>query len=224
MMTFFSEDFMKFLKELAANNNKEWFDKNKTRFEKSVKKPFATFIDHLIGKLREINPEFTIEAKDAIFRIYRDVRFSTDKTPYKTHMSALISPLGRKDKTYPGIYIEFSPEHIRLYSGLYFLDTKQLKAVRDHLAGNTARYIKLRDDKQFRKTFGEILGEQHKRVPAEYQKAAEKIPEIVNKQFYFYTEFPSSMTVNKDLDKKMTDAYKTARPMMEFMAEPLRPE
>ena len=97
-MAYFTKDFIDFFKELAANNKKEWFDFNRKRYEKSVKQPFAEFVQEMIDRIRADDPKVDISTKDAIFRINRDVRFSKDKTPYKTHMAAIVSARGKKDK------------------------------------------------------------------------------------------------------------------------------
>ena len=82
-MPHFSPEFLQFFKDLAANNNRDWFTGNKKHYELVVKKPFEVFITDMINKIKKDDPKLQIEAKDAIFRIYRDVRFSKDKTPYK---------------------------------------------------------------------------------------------------------------------------------------------
>ena len=92
-MAFFTPDFLQFFIELAPNNNKDWFDINRKRYENSVKEPFKKFVQQLIGELAKSNPAFeSLEAKDCIFRINRDVRFSKDKIPYKMMVSAVIAP------------------------------------------------------------------------------------------------------------------------------------
>ena len=98
-MAYFTKDFTKFLKDLEKNNNREWFNENKKRYEESVKEPFYNFIDEMIMRINAIDNNVAIQPKDAIFRIYKDVRFSKDKLPYKTQVSAVISPGGRKDMT-----------------------------------------------------------------------------------------------------------------------------
>lgn len=212
---------MTFLKNLRKNNNKDWFDKNRDTYENFVRDPFKVFVDSLIGKMKAIDSRINIQASDAIFRINRDIRFSMDKTPYKTQVSALISPHGKKNKSLPGIYLEFSPDHIRVYSGLYMLDTKQLQKVREFISDDVDRFIKLKEDKKFIKTFGAILGEQHKRIPVEFVKVAQKLPEIANKQFYFYMELASDHILDTNLDKKILEAFKTAKPIMDYFEEPL---
>ncbi|MDX1315878.1 MAG: DUF2461 domain-containing protein, partial [Eudoraea sp.] len=93
-----TKDTMGFLKALKKNNNREWFNENKSRYTKSVKEPFEQFIAEMIDAVSPFFDTLAITPKDAIFRIYRDVRFSKDKSPYKTHVSAIVSPAGRKDK------------------------------------------------------------------------------------------------------------------------------
>ena len=107
-MSYFNQDFIKFFKELESNNNREWFNENKERYIHSVKDPFFSFVEEMIHRISEENDSFNIAPKEAIFRIYRDVRFSKNKLPYKTTASAIISPGGRKDFTTPGYYLELS--------------------------------------------------------------------------------------------------------------------
>lgn len=118
-MVYFTPDYLEFFKELAANNHKEWFDVNRKRYQSVVRDPFKNFISELISVLSKSDPDLSIEAKDAIFRINRDIRFSKDKTPYKLNNSALITPGGRKNKNHPGIYLEFGPEKMAFYGGIY---------------------------------------------------------------------------------------------------------
>ena len=134
-MSFFTADYLDFFKELAANNHKDWFDANRKRYEKSVKDPFKAFVQEMIDRVRAEDSSVQIEPKDAIFRVNRDIRFSKDKTPYKTQMSAIVSPGGKKDKTTPGIYMELGPENLKIYGGAHMLDKEQLLAIRETIAG-----------------------------------------------------------------------------------------
>src|SRR5688572_23573096 len=116
-MPYFSTDFIKFFKDLAKNNSSEWFNENRKVYEKEVKKPFATFVEEMIGRIRTHEPQVKIKAADAIMRINKDIRFSKDKTPYNTHVAANISPFGKKDKSYPGFYFQFSADGIKIVGG-----------------------------------------------------------------------------------------------------------
>lgn len=216
-MTPFTKDYVRFLKDLAANNNREWFHANKKRYEESVKKPFELFVQELIDQVGRKDKKVQITPKEAMFRIHRDVRFSKDKTPYKTNMSAVINRGGRKDMHSPGMYVELSPEHVRVYGGLYMLSSEELKQVRIHLSKNAAKFKKLYSDKKFRNVFGEVRGEQHKRAPKEFASAIEKEPLILNKQFYYFSQEKPSLIAKKELTDVIMEHYATMKPMGEFL-------
>ena len=216
-MAFFQKDFLDFFIELAPNNNKDWFDLNRKRYENSVKEPFKKFVNHIISKLAEIDPAFKeLEAKDCIFRINRDIRFSKDKQPYKMQVSAVVSPLGKKSKAINGVYFELGPEHLRVYGGVYEIDKDDLLAVREGIAENIAEFQKTYNNPLFVKTFGELKGEKNKIIPKELKLAAEKEPLIFNKQWYFYTQFEPERILIDNLDETIINCYKAGRPVEEF--------
>ena len=126
-MAYFTNDFMKFFLELEKNNNKEWFDDNRKRYKTSIKDPFYSFIDLMIGMINERDSSVRITAKDAVMRINRDIRFSPDKTPYNVHYGAIISSAGRKDKSVPGFFLRFSPKFLGVFGGAHGIDKHQLK-------------------------------------------------------------------------------------------------
>lgn len=218
-MTYFTKDYIDFFKELAANNNKEWFDANKKRYAKGVKEPFEKFIGDLIAEVSKLNKEIAITHKDAIFRINRDIRFSKDKTPYKTNRSAIISPKGRKDKSYPGMYIEAGPQHVRIYGGVYMPDKDQLYNIRERMAENPKAFEKLINDPEFKAVFGEVRGEQNKIVPKEFKDAASDYPFILNKQWYWFKEMKPEILLKNDLLEQVTAVYKANQKLMDYFAE-----
>ncbi|MDH3648429.1 MAG: DUF2461 domain-containing protein [Saprospiraceae bacterium] len=217
-MKYFSKDFIQFFKDLSANNNRDWFKENKARFDNSVQDPFNAFVQDMLHKMTKNNPALEhIQAKDCIFRIYRDTRFSKDKTPYKTHMSALIGPGGRKDKTHPGMYIQLSAEDARLYSGAHMLDKDQLQAIRMAISRDLKGFSKAIGGKKFKDTFGEIQGEKNKRLNPPFAELAEKQPLLFNKSFYYYKKWPANQTLKDSFAKDLTDAYKAAKPVNDFL-------
>ena len=221
-MSYFTKDYLDFFKELAANNNKDWFDENRKRYAESVKVPFENFVTDLIKEVGKKDKNIQIEHKDAIFRINRDIRFSKDKTPYKTDRSAVISPKGRKDKTNPGLYVVSGPEHMRVYGGIYVADKEQLLSIREHIAKDPKKLDKLCADAKFKKTFGEIRGEKNKVLPKEFKEIGEKAPILFNKQFYWFTEMPAKTILDKDVIGKVMDAYNVQTKMMNYFAEALK--
>ncbi len=215
-MKHFDNDFAGFFTDLEKNNNRDWFIDNKKRYESSVKDPFHRFVEDLIGRLSEIYPSLTIQPKDTIFRINRDIRFSPDKTPYKIQMSALISEGGKKDKTTPGFYVQASHKDIRVYSGCHVLDKDQLASVRTLISENLEEFKKLISNKNFVDTFGDILGEKNKRLSPEFAALEEKQPLIANKSFYYFFKYPSSSLTKDDLVDKLMAGYKNALPLNRF--------
>lgn len=220
-MSHFTNDFLAYFKDLAANNNRDWFHENKKRYEASVKKPFAAFVGEMIERARTEDADLALEPKNAIFRINRDIRFSKDKTPYKTNSSALIAPGGRKDRSRPALYIEMHPEHLRVYSGAYMPDKEQLYTIREQIAGNLEGFEKLIGDKTFKKHFGSIRGEQNKRLPKEFVEAAEKQPLMFNKAFYWFSEFDPKEITNPKLADMMWERYASCKPLRDFFSEAL---
>ncbi|MES2799036.1 MAG: DUF2461 domain-containing protein [Bacteroidota bacterium] len=223
-MLHFTEEFLKFFMELAANNNKEWFDLNRKRYEQFVKVPFQNFVQLTIAEISKKHPSFKdLQAKDCIFRIHRDIRFSKDKTPYKLMVSAVIAPEGRKSKAVNGVYIELGPEHFRVYGGIYEIATEDLYLVREGIVENLAEFQKIYKDAKFKKYFGgRILGEKNKIIPKEFREAAEKEPLLFNKQWYFFSEYSSDVILQEGLDKLVLDCFDAGRPMEEFFNRLIR--
>jgi uncharacterized protein (TIGR02453 family) len=216
-MSFFTEDYLHFFIELAGNNHKTWFDENRKRYETSVKKPFYAFTQHVIDQLAKKDPAFAeLQSKDCVFRINRDIRFSKDKTPYKLMCSAVVAPNGKKSKAVNGIYFELSPEHVRAYGGIYEIDKEDLEAVREGIAANMDEFRSIYSSKTFKKTFGEILGEKNKVLPAHLKEAAQEENLIFNKQWYFYAEFPAEQVLSEDLDQLMLSCYEAGKPVEQF--------
>jgi len=220
-MKYFHLDTIKFLKELSKNNNKDWFAENKNRFKKEVGSPFKTFITDLIIELQPYIPNLTIDAKDCIFRIYKDIRFSKDKTPYKNHVSAMISPRGRKDKTTPGLYVELSGNDFRIYSGCFDLTTNQIEKIRSHVHNNLSKFDTLINETDFKNTFGEIKGEKYKRIPVKYQDSIEMQPLLLNKTFYFYKKYETDLALKSGFLETILNDYDKCLDVNKFLLEAL---
>ncbi len=222
-MQHFDKDFLDFFKELAANNNKEWFDLNRKRYEKSVKNSFKSFVETMIQHFSKYDPSLKdVEAKDCIFRINRDIRFSNDKTPYKLHASAVIGSNGKKSTAGNGIYIELSPEHFRVYGGIYEINKDDLLIIREGIADNLSEFKKLYSDNKFKKYFGEIRGEKNKIIPKHLKEIGESEPLIFNKQFYFFTELPAETILNDNFVETIEEMYLITKPLQDFFKEILK--
>jgi len=216
-MAFFTPDFLQFFIELAPNNHKDWFDLNRKRYEKSVKEPFKDFVEHMIKEIAKTDASFKdLEAKDCIFRINRDIRFSKDKTPYKMNVSAVVAPEGKKSKAVNGIYFEFGPEHVRVYGGIYEIDKDDLLTVREGIANDLKGFQEAYSNPRFKKVFGTILGEKNKVIPKELKEAAEKEPLIFNKQWYFYAQFDAETVLDPKLDQLLLDCFEAGKPVEHY--------
>src|SRR5690606_21384118 len=132
------------------------------KYEKDVKKPFALFVEIMIQEAQKLYPDIQITPREAILNVNRDIRFSADKTPYNTYMAAVISPKGKKDKSYPGYYIQLSHEKVSIFGGAYMLEKEPLLKVRTAISENLKEFASLYNDKPFKAKYGNIQGEQHK--------------------------------------------------------------
>jgi len=211
-----SPDLLQFLYELSQNNNRDWFEKNKKRFEATVKKPFELLVGELIERLKTLEPEFQIQPKDCIHRIYRDTRFSADKTPYKTHVSAVFTQRGRQTMDQPGYYLHLEFGNLMLGGGAYFLDKEPLQKARAAIAQDPEAFRSIIFDPNFVEKFGDIKGERNKVMPAEFKEAVKKEPFLANKQFYFMAELDPETCLRPDFADFVLDYFRAGKQLNDF--------
>lgn len=216
-MPWFTQDAIDFFRELELNNNREWFEKNKKRYEANVKKPMEAFADHMIERMREILPDIDTTGKKAVFRIYKDTRFSKDKTPYKINAGMHINSAAKSDMDIPGLYFHIDPRVMGIASGLYMVEPPVVKKVREYLVANLDEFNKQLEDKEFKKHFGTIKGETNKILPPEIKEAAAKQPLLFNKQFYYWAEYEAEDALREDLDEFLMSHMRACRKMNEFL-------
>ncbi len=213
-----------FLSDLKTNNNRAWFQANKERYENTVKFPFEAFVTTLIEGLRIHDPNIAITAKDAIFRINRDTRFSADKSPYKTNVGALISRYGRKHKFYPGFYFHLEPGSFMIGGGAYFLDRPKIDNIREAILEHKDEWAALTQSPDFQKLFGGILGERIKRIPKHLSGIAQEYPEVANKQFYYAAHYPAAEFSRPDIAAMIIEHFRIAAPLNAFLATAIQDE
>lgn len=195
-----SQDLISFLSELKQNNHKEWFDLNRNRYQK-LRKDFIDFIDKLIPQIAEYDSNINgLEGKKCVFRINRDIRFSPDKTPYKTNVGAYISQGGKKGP-FAGYYLHIEPGGSFLAGGIYQPESKVLKEIRSEIYYDVEKFKALINDKNFKKYFKEIWSEKLKAAPRGFSK---DWPEIELLKFKNYTVI-HEIDDNKITDKKFLD-------------------
>ncbi len=219
-MAFFTNKFLQFFDELNQNNNKEWFDTNRTTYEKEVKNPFKDFVAHVNQHVRMTNPSFTDNTSKLIFRINKDIRFSKDKSPYKTNVAAVFSRTGTKDML-PGFYVHLGNGEMFAGGGMYMVDKEQLRQIRQEIFYNKADFENVLNNSDFKKYFGEIKGEKNKILPDEYKSFAEEQPYIANKQFYVMSKLTEKDVLSDDFDKILLNYFKACQPLNDFLAQAL---
>lgn len=212
-----SNEYSQFFAELEDNNHKEWFHANKKRYEQFVKNPFVNLLEDLLGKVMEFEPEISPNAKDAMFRINKDVRFSKDKTPYNTLMKAGFAPGGKRSEL-PAYYLGIDKETIHLGGGLYGLKAPQVRAVRLLISSNLERFHGIVEDQLFIDSFGELQGEKAKRLDKDFQDVDS--PYIANKQFYAMAKLPlKDYLASEELAKVILSYFKAIHPLQQFLTE-----
>jgi uncharacterized protein (TIGR02453 family) len=220
-MAWFTEDAISFLAELALNNDREWFTRNKKRYETSLKAPMVEFAAEMIERMRELDPEIAMLPHQAVFRIHRDTRFSKDKSPYKTNAGMAISPGGRTQPGSPGVYFHLDPNCMAVASGCYFLEPAQLAAIRTHMAARLVEFERLLSDPAFKRFFGTVAGEKNKVLPIELREAAALQPLLFNKQFYYWAEHKPEECLRDDLPDFVMEHVAAAQPLNRFLTSAL---
>jgi uncharacterized protein (TIGR02453 family) len=216
-MQYFTKDFIDFFQELEVNNNKAWFDVHRNRYESQIKKPFEAFVQNILNEVKLHESENTQLPKDCIFRINRDIRFSTDKSPYKLNRSAFFSKYGKKSGNMPGFYVELSATKVLLGGGCYEPDKEGLFAIRQELVYNTDAFKQCLNDPLFHTYYpAGLQGPKNKTLQADFSADAERIPELYLKSFFFMAELPASAILKSDFAEVVKAHYKAALPFNAF--------
>jgi len=220
-MAWFERDIVDFFVELEANNDRAWFERNKKRYERSVKGPMEIFAGEMIGRMQAVDPGISMTPKEAVFRIYRDVRFSKDKSPYKTNAGLYISSGGKLHAGRPGVYFHVDARTMGIASGYYMLEPNHIQAIRTHISKHLKEFSQLLADPDFKKAFGTVIGEKNKVLPQEFRAAAVEQPLIYNKQFYYWAEFDASESLRDDLADMVMAHVSAAEGMNAFLTAAL---
>lgn len=207
---------LNFLNELKKNNTKEWFNENRKRYEESREK-MLFFTELMIQEVSKFDDEIKIlNPKDCFFRIFRDVRFSKDKTPYKTNMGSFITRDGRKGHR-AGYYIHIEPENSFVGGGVWCPMPEPLKAVRSEIYDNADGFKEVINDKSFKNYYSEIMGEQLKTAPKGFPKDFEDIELLRHKSYAFGHELTDKVVKGDDFVLKVVEAFKELHKANRYM-------
>jgi uncharacterized protein (TIGR02453 family) len=210
---------IKFLKDLKKNNNREWFDANRPVYDKA-KADFDGFVEKLITALIKTDPRLAgLQVKDCIFRIYRDVRFSKNKDPYKTNFAASVN-IGGKKSPNGGFYIHIEPEGgwgSFIGGGYWMPEAPTLKKLRQEVEFNHEEFFKILKDKNFKKHFKELEVHKLSRVPKGMDPEHPAAEYLKYTSFLVTEELSTSDIKSPDLIKKCVAAYKAMLPFLDFL-------
>lgn len=205
-----------FLKDLSINNNKEWFAANKEFYNKA-KIAFEDYINSTIALVHSIDPTIGHpHAKDCIFRIFRDVRFSKNKLPYKNNFGAYISHGGRKSP-YAGYYIHIEPDNSFLGGGIYCPQPSELKIVRENILETPEEYKQIIEDPSFKKVFPEIWGEKLKTAPKGFSKTDPNIDLIRPKSYILLQQLSDDEIQDEKIEDTILSTFKLMKPYNDFL-------
>lgn len=210
---------LKFLKDIAKHNNREWFEKNKPMYLEA-KQTFEDFLEALHSELLKFDESLAgLNPRKMGFRIYRDVRFSKDKRPYKVNMGAGFSP-GGKMMQEPGYYIHLEPGKSFIAGGLYMPDPGNLAKIRQEIDYNPKGIQKIMNDKNFKKYFTGLDDfDRVKTAPKGYPKDHPQIELLKNKSFIVSHNFTDTEVKDKKFVKKVAQVSKAIKPLNEFLKE-----
>ncbi|MDO8360718.1 MAG: DUF2461 domain-containing protein [Devosia sp.] len=217
----FSKATLSFLDELAANNNRAWFEENKPRYEALVREPALDFIAAMGPQLAQFAPNFRAEPKKmggSLMRVFRDTRFSHDKTPYKTNIGIQFRHALGKDVHAPGFYVHIATDECFLGVGCWHPEPVTLGRIRDRVAAKPEAWFAARDDKKFRAQY-ELVGDSLKRAPQGYAMDHVALDDLKRKDFIGLAPLSFDDVTGSGLVKLAGARFAAAKPFMKFLCD-----
>ena len=218
----FSPKALAFLRALKRNNDREWFKARKDQYDRLLRGPMIALIDRLADDFRAFAPDLIASPKVSLYRIYRDTRFSPDKTPLKTHIAAVFPCRGLVKHQGAGLYLEVAPGWVWVGGGMYAPERLQLQAVREHIAGNVGRLRAIVESPSFRRAVGPLEGERLQRVPRGFPKSHRAAEYLKFRQFLAGCEFPATFATSRSFYSGVLRVFRLVAPLTTFLNEPLK--
>jgi len=220
---YFTPDSILFLKKLAKNNNRDWFQENKSVYEDTVRSPALRFITDMADELPMLSPHFLAQPKKvggSLLRIYRDVRFGKDKRPYKTNIGIQFRHEQGKDVHAPGFYVHIEPGECFIGVGIWRPDSHALGKIRDRITEQGKKWLSAVNDKTFKKYF-ELSGDSLINAPRGYAKDHPLIDDLKRKDFIAISHIDENSVLNSKFKKQVMDHFKVADNYMQFLCKAL---
>ena len=211
------KDLFIFLRELRENNDREWFKANKSRYD-ALYKAHVVIVQELINRISAFDSEIAgLDAKSCIYRIYRDIRFSNDKTPYKTHFGAYMTGYGGRTSPYGGYYLHLEPNNSFLSGGVWCPEPKILKQLRRDIFHNIEEFTGILENEKFKQIYGVLEGETLQRMPDGFPKDSPYGYILKHKSFVVSCEKPESFFCSENWIDKATEDFKFLFPFNKFL-------
>ena len=223
MNPYFTTEGMSFLQELTQNNNRDWFLENKPRYENLIRTPALNFIDDMENDLTHLSPHFLAISKKvggSLMRVHRDVRFSKDKTPYKTNIGIQFRHEMGKDVHAPGFYVHIEPGDCFIGVGIWRPDSLALGKIRDAIIEREPFWLSAIKDKNFKKNF-DLSGESLKTAPRGYNKNHPLIEDLRRKDFIAISHVDDKTVLSKNFKTHVIKRFTDAEPYMQFLCQAL---
>lgn len=217
----FTPESLRFLRALRRHKDREWFRDRKALYERTVRAPMAAVVERLDRDFRSVAPELVASPRTSIYRIYRDTRFSEDKSPLKTHIAAQFPWRGLGKNEGAGLYLEVSPEAVLVAGGLYAPTTAELAAVRAHLGGHVTRFRSIVEAPGFRRAAGPLQGDRLQRVPRGFAKDHPAADYLRFRQFLGWREYPAALALSPRFYSTVLRVFRALVPLVRFLNEPL---
>lgn len=217
----FSPEAMKFLKALKKNNEREWFQPRKETYEKLWRTPMIALVEELQKEMLSFAPDYIQDPAKSVMRIYRDTRFSKNKTPYKTYVAAAFRRNGLSKDGSAAFYFHFEEKGLLIAAGIYMPMPDELRAVRQFLTEHYLEFQKLTNARKLRSLLGELHGDATIRVPKGFDPEHPAADLTKRKQFYFDLTLEPAVITTPDAYTELLKRLKAAIPVMDFLNRPL---
>jgi uncharacterized protein (TIGR02453 family) len=217
----FPKEGLQFLRSLRRNNNREWFLDHKGIYEEYVKAPMSALIEALAQDFQKFAPEMIASPKVSAYRIYRDTRFSKDKSPYKTHVAAVFPRAGLSKHEGAGFYLHLAPTELLIAGGLYMPLPEDLNVVRQRIADDPKAFLKIVNKGGFRKFFGAVEGERLSRPPRGFPTDHPAAEYLKFKQYLVSRTLPPAIATTPSFYGVTVETFRAMRPFVEFLNGPI---
>lgn len=212
----FPAEGIEFLRALERHNRREWFQPRKLLYEEKVRAPMRALVEAINAQLMKFAPDYVTDPEKAIYRIYRDTRFSHDKRPYKTHIAAIFPRRGMAKHAGAGLYFQVSAQEVEVAGGVYMPPPENLLIMRRRLLEHHEEYRRIAADRAVRRLLGEVVGERLARVPKGFPADHPAADLLRWKQWYYDVQLDAGLALTPRLLPELVKRFRAMLPLVEF--------